>query len=130
LIDEIRRVIRASIGYRAKEGLIVEFIEKSDLDSFEDKSEIIESFFKFAQAKLKDEANRLIEEESLNSEPAKRYISISLKREYASQNGTELNEILPKMSLLNPKYLKKKQTVFQKISDFVEKFKGIGGSLV
>jgi len=129
LIDEIRRVIRASIGYRAKEGLIVEFIEKSDLDSFEDKSEIIESFFKFAQAKLKDEANRLIEEESLNSEPAKRYISISLKREYASQNGTELNEILPKMSPLNPKYLKKKQTVFQKISDFVEKFKGIGGSL-
>lgn len=58
-----------------------------------------------------------------------RYILTSLKREYASENGTELNEILPKMSPLNPKYLVKKQNVFQKISAFVEKFKGIGGKI-
>ena len=46
---------------------------------------------------------------------------------YASENGTELNEILPKMSPLNPNYLTKKQIVFEKISKFVEKYKGIGG---
>lgn len=51
----------------------------------------------------------------------------SLKKEYASENGTELNEILPKMSPLNPLYLTKKQSVFQKISKFIDKFKGIGG---
>ena len=55
------------------------------------------------------------------------YISTSLKREYASENGTVLNEVLPKMSLLNPQYLTKKQTIFQKIAAFVEKFKGVGG---
>ena len=33
------------------------------------------------------------------------------------------------MSPLNPNYLTKKQSVFQKISAFVEKFKGIGGSI-
>lgn len=43
------------------------------------------------------------------------------------KNGTELNEILPKMSPLNPKYLTKKQSAFQKISAFVDKFKGVGG---
>jgi type I restriction enzyme R subunit len=53
----------------------------------------------------------------------------SLKREFASENGTELNAILPKMSPLNPQYLTKKQNVFQKISFLVEKFKGVGGSL-
>lgn len=57
-----------------------------------------------------------------------RYITTSLKREYASENGTELNAILPKMSPLNPQYLSKKQTVFQKIANLVEKFKGVGGN--
>lgn len=56
---------------------------------------------------------------------AQRYIAASLKREYASENGTELNAILPKMSPLNPQYLTKKQGVFQKIAAFVEKFKDV-----
>ena len=71
----------------------------------------------------------LIEEEKVNTESAKRYLKNSLKREFASENGTELNDILPKMSLLNPQYLTKKQTVFQRIASFVEKFKGVGGEL-
>ena len=33
------------------------------------------------------------------------------------------------MSPLNPAYLTKKQSVFQKIAAFVEKFKGVGGQL-
>ncbi|PHR95911.1 MAG: hypothetical protein COA68_16565 [Oceanobacter sp.] len=71
----------------------------------------------------------LIETEQLNDEAAKRYILNSLKREYATDAGTELNSILPKMSPLNPQYLTKKQSVFQKISSFIEKFKGVGGKL-
>lgn len=58
---------------------------------------------------------------------ARRYITTSLKREFASDSGTELNAALPKMSPLNPQYLTKKQSVFQKIAEFVEKFKGVGG---
>ena len=54
---------------------------------------------------------------------------MSLQRRYASEQGTDLNEALPKMSPLNPQYLTKKQNVFQKISAFVEKFKGIGGKV-
>ncbi|MDQ7917989.1 type I restriction endonuclease subunit R [Mesonia sp. MT50] len=129
LVEEIRRVIRASIGNRAKESLVIEFINATDLDKIEDKSSIIDAFFEFAQQKQKKEAEELIKDDNLNEEPAKRYILSSLKREYASENGTELNSILPKMSPLNPQYLTKKQTVFQKISAFVEKFKGVGGKL-
>ena len=68
-------------------------------------------------------------EEKLNEEAAKRYIQTSLKHEFASENGTGLNAILPKMSPLNPQYLTKKRSVFQKIVAFVEKFKGIGGTV-
>ncbi|HBC1013543.1 TPA: hypothetical protein IGZ65_005353, partial [Escherichia coli] len=51
----------------------------------------------------------------------------SLKREYATENGTELNETLPKLSPLNPQYKTKKQRVLRKIVAFIEKFKGTGG---
>lgn len=127
LIDEVRRIIRSSIGNRAKEGLVVDFIHDTDLDPIQDKAGIISAFFDYAQQRQKEEAANLIEEEKLNVDAAKRYIQTSLKREFASENGTDLNAILPKMSPLNPQYLTKKQSVFQKIAAFIEKFKGIGG---
>ena len=127
LIDEIRRIVRASTGNRAKESLIVAFINQTDLDEIQDKASIIDAFFQFAQKEQKREAEELIMEEKLNEEAAKRYILTSLRKEYASENGTDLNEILPKMSPLNPQYHTKKQSVFEKISTFVEKFKGVGG---
>ena len=129
LIDEARRLIRASVGNRAKESLIVDFINQTDLDDIGDKASIIDSFFNFAQAEQKREAHELIKIEGLNEEAARRYIKASLKREYATENGTALNATLPKMSPLNPQYKTKKQTVFEKISAFVEKFKGVGGQI-
>ncbi|MCB9494261.1 MAG: type I restriction endonuclease subunit R [Desulfobacteraceae bacterium] len=127
LIDEVRRLIRASVGNRAKESLLVDFINQTNLDKILDKADIIDAFFAFAQTEQQHEAEELISAENLNKEAAKRYITASLKREYASENGTELNAILPKMSPLNPQYLTKKQSVYQKIAAFVDKFKGVGG---
>lgn len=129
LIDEVRRMIRASLGNRAKENLLVDFINQTNLDAIGDKAQVIEAFFTFAQTEQQREAQALIQDENLNAEAAKRYLTTSLKREYASDNGTELNAILPKMSPLNPQYLVKKHSVFQKIAEFVEKFKGVGGQV-
>jgi type I restriction enzyme, R subunit len=129
LVDEVRRVIRASLGNRAKESLLVDFIHQTDLDRIGDKASVIDAFFTFAQAEQKREAEALIGSEGLNEDAAKRYIANSLKREFASDNGTQLNAVLPKMSPLNPQYLPKKQSVFQKIAAFVEKFKGVGGEV-
>lgn len=61
LVEDVRRVIRASLGNRAKESLVVDFINQTDLDGLGDKA--------------------------------------------------------------------KKQSVFQKIAAFVEKFKGVGGQV-
>ena len=129
LIEEIRRVIRSSVGNRAKESLIVDFINDANLDAISDRTEIIKAFFEYAQTKQKKEASDLIESENLNEREARHYIEMSLRREYASENGTDFNNILPKMSPLNPSYLTKKHKVFEKIAAFVEKFKGVGGKL-
>ncbi|MGM9809470.1 MAG: type I restriction endonuclease subunit R [Paludibacteraceae bacterium] len=129
LVEDIRRIIRASVGNRAKESLIIEFIHETDLDTLTDKESIIEAFYRYAQRKQKEEASILIASENLKEEDAKRYIQTSLRHEYANENGTDFVNILPKMSPLNPMYLTKKHKVFRLIAAFVEKFKGIGGEL-
>lgn len=53
----------------------------------------------------------------------------NLRIEFATDNGNELNDVLPKMSPLNPAYLTKKSSVFQRMSDFVAKFMGVGGQI-
>ena len=80
LIDEIRAIIRSSLGNRAKESLIVDFINQTDLDNIADKAGIIESFFQFAQKEQQQEANELISTEGLNIEDAKRYIHVVMTR--------------------------------------------------
>ena len=129
LVEEVRRLLRASLGNRAKESLVVDFINQADLDAIPDKASVIDAFFSFAREEQQREAQALITDENLNTEAARRYLATSLKREFASDNGTELNAILPKMSPLNPHYLAMKQGVFQKIAAFVEKFKGVGGQV-
>ena len=74
LIEEIRRVIRSSVGNRAKESLIVDFINDANLDVISDRTEIIKAFFEYAQTKQKKEASDLIESENLNEREAKHYI--------------------------------------------------------
>ncbi len=129
LIEDAKRLIRSSIDNRAKESLVVDFINQTDLDKIPDKAGILHAFFAFAKEEQQREAAALIESENLNQDAAKRYIQVSLKRKYASDSGTALNDLLPKMNLLNPQYLSKKQSIFQKIAAFVEKFKGIGGKI-
>ncbi|MBJ9954876.1 MULTISPECIES: type I restriction endonuclease subunit R [unclassified Acinetobacter] len=126
LVEDMRRVIRASLGNRSKESLIVDFINQTDLDKIDDKASVMDTFYTFAQVEQQREVQALISDENLNEDAAKRYIANSLKKEFASENGTELNAILPKMSPLNPQYLIKKQSIFKKIATLVEKFKGVG----
>ncbi|EOD2286888.1 HsdR family type I site-specific deoxyribonuclease, partial [Escherichia coli] len=81
MIEEVKRLIRSSLGNRAKEGLVVDFIQQTNLDDLPDKASIIDAFFTFAQREQQREAEALIKEENLNEDAAKRYIRTSLKRE-------------------------------------------------
>lgn len=125
LIDNVRRIIRSSIGHRAKESLLVDFINQTNLDDLSDKFSLIEEFFNFAREEKRREIKDLIDKENLNEEKANDYIEISIKKNNVSDEGEDLNAILPKMSPLNPQYLPKKKSVFAKIIALVEKFKGI-----
>src|SRR5690606_17759358 len=75
LVDEVRRMIRASGGNRAREGLLVDFINQTDLDQIGDKASVIDAFFTCAQAEQQREAQELIDSEDLNAEAARRYMT-------------------------------------------------------
>lgn len=126
LIEEVRRIIRASLGHRSKEGLIVAFIEHTDLDSFKQREDIIPAFYEFAFDCREKEREELIEQEGLKADVAGHYLDFSLRRGYASEQGTDLDEILPfKISPLDRNSRIKRNQVFARISAFVEKFTGI-----
>jgi type I restriction enzyme R subunit len=125
LIENVVRMIRSSMGNRAKEGLIVDFINQTDIDKLASIEDTIEAFCNFANERRKHEEAELIQSENLNAEKARRYIQYSLNSQFVSEDGADLNNILPKISPLNPEHLNVKQRVFQKISNFVEKFKDI-----
>lgn len=129
LIAEIRRIIRSSIEHRAKEELMVSFIQQLDLKGLTDQATLLADFYHYAQECQRRELATLITEEDLQEEAAKRYIQHSLIRGYASENGTDLHKTLPKMGILNPNYLPKKRRVLERIRAFVDKYKGIGGDL-
>ena len=98
LVEDIRQLVRSSIGSRAKESLIIDFINQANLDQISDKASILEAFYAFARIEQKREMEELIEVENLNKEDTRRYISTSLRQEFASENGTELKAIMPNMS--------------------------------
>lgn len=129
LIAEIRRIIRSSIEHRAKEELMVSFIQQLDLKGLTDQATLLADFYHYAQECQRMEVAALIAEENLQEEAAKRYIQHSLLRGYASENGTDLRSALPKMSPINPNYLPTKKRVLERIRAFVDKYKGIGGDL-
>ena len=56
LVEEMRRIIRGSLGNRAKESLIVDFINQTDLDQLADKASVLASFYAFAREELQREA--------------------------------------------------------------------------
>ena len=124
LKSEIRRIIRTSLGTRAKEDLVINFINKTDLSELKNSSDILESFYKYANEEKKIKIDELIENESLKKD-SERFIEKSINKGFVDYAGAELDSILPPTSRRKGAREAKKQSVLQKIRNIVEIFIGI-----
>ena len=124
LKSEIRRIIRTSLGTRAKEDLVMNFINKTDLSELKNSGDILETFYKYANEEKKIKIDELIENESLKKD-SERFIERSINRGFVDYAGAELDSILPPTSRRKGAREAKKQTVLQKIRNIVEIFIGI-----
>ena len=97
LKSEIRRIIRTSLGTRAKEDLIMNFINKTDLSEIKNSGDILESFYKYANEEKKIKIDELIENEGLKKD-SERFIERSINRGFVDYAGAELDSILPPTS--------------------------------
>lgn len=124
LKEEIRRLIRSSLGTRAKEELIIEFINRTDLTKFDKNEDILEAFYEYAKIEKEQKINELISEENLK-EKSKKFIEKSISRGYVAQGGTELDDVLPPVGRRGGAREAKKQSVLSKLKDIVKVFVGI-----
>ena len=122
--EDIRRLIRSSVGTRAKEELIIEFINRTDLSKLEKNEDIIEAFYTYAKIEKEKEIDKLIEEENLK-EKSKKFIEKSINKGHVVQGGTELDEVLPSVSRRGGAREAKKQSVLSKLKEIVKVFVGI-----
>ena len=121
---DIRRLIRSSVGARAKEELIIEFINRTDLSKLERNEDIIEAFYTYAKIEKEKEIDKLIEEENLK-EKSKKFIEKSINKGHVIQGGTELDEVLPSVTRRGGAREAKKQSVLSKLKEIVKVFVGI-----
>ena len=124
LKSEIRRIIRTSLGTRAKENLVINFINKTDLKKLKNNGEILDAFYKYAKEEKKEKIDELVKDENLK-EDSRRFIEKSINKGFVDYAGSELDSILPPTSRRKGAREVKKQSALEKIRKMVEIFIGI-----
>ncbi len=121
---EVIRLIKSTTRYRAKEALILSFIDSTNLLDFKDIDDTIRAFYDFAKNEKLKEINTLIEEEKLK-EGAKRVIENAIKIGYFERVGDSLDRIIPPISRMDGKREKIKNSISLKINKIAEAYSGI-----
>lgn len=121
---EVRRVIRSSIDTRAKEDLIMKFINNTRLSVLKNTDDILEVFYRFARNEKDSRIKALIEKEKLKVD-SERFIEKAICKGYVEYAGDELDRMIPPTSRRQGAREKKKESVLEGIRDLVEVFMGI-----
>lgn len=117
----ISKAIDSSIELRNKKDLIENFIdsltpEVTDIDIL---------WHEYVQRQKEQELEKIINEEKLRAEEARRFIEASFRDGAIRENGTEIAAILPPMSRFNKDRAAKKETVLSRLKAFFDRFKDI-----
>ena len=121
---EVSRVIRSSIDIRAKEELVIGFINDTDLASLKDHDEIINAFYAYGKERKAVAIRELAESENLVKD-YQLFIDRSIQRGYAENSGADLDSIIPPTSRRQGARERKKQEVLHQIQLLVEIYSGI-----
>ena len=114
---EVSRVIRSSIDIRAKEELVIDFINDTDLASLKDHDEIINAFYAYGKERKAVAIRELAESENLVKD-YQLFIDRSIQRGYAENSGADLDSIIPPTSRRHGARERKKQEVLHQIQTF------------
>lgn len=121
---DISRVIRSSIDMRAKEELVIGFINETHLEQLKDNQTILEAFYAYGNQKKKKAIEDLAEELTLKGD-YRRFINRSIAQGYVSSSGTDINNLMPATSRRKGARERKKHEILVKLQKLVETYTGI-----
>ena len=123
----INKAIMASPDLRNKKDLILAFI-----DSLNASSDVYSDFEDFMNSKKKEELDKIIAEENLDSKKTYKFIKKSFEQGKVETNGTEISDMLPPMSMFSKDNNReiKKTKVIDRLLEFFDKFFNISSNKI
>lgn len=119
IIVKIRKQIDASPDMRDKRDLIEKFIERMTPEKGADVSEEWEQFI---EQKKKERLDAIITEENLKPKETEAFVKRAFMDGYVTETGTGIARILPPSNPFKPESGKKKQTVLDKLKQYLNIF--------
>jgi len=105
---------------RSKKDLIDKFIA-----NLNNSADVDGDWNKFVKENKDKDLDKIIAEEKLDAGKTKRFMDLSFKNGKISDEGTDLSDCLPPISMRGGKRQQKKRTVLEKLRAFFEKYFGI-----
>ena len=119
IVASIRKAIDSTIELRSKKLLIEAFIESVNVDS-----NVAEDWLKFVDEQSIKDLKEIIVEENLKEEETFKFMDNAFRDGAIKTIGTDIDKILPPMSLFGGRS-KKKQIVLEKLNKYFEKYEGL-----
>lgn len=116
----INKAIDSSLELRSKKALIQSFIA-----GINDVEDVLLEWKEFVAEKKEEELAAIISEERLNDIETRKFVEYSFRDGVMKTTGTDIDKILPPMSMFGSGREKKKECVIKKLLMFFEKFFGI-----
>ena len=123
ILGAIDRAISSSIQLRSKKELIESFIETVNAST-----EVERDWHIFVEQQKETDLERIIAEEKLKPEEAKRFIDNSFRDGTLKTAGTDFDRIMPAISRFGgggSNRAEKKRSVIERLSGFFEKYLGV-----
>ncbi len=123
ILGAIDRAIDSSIQLRSKKDLIQGFIDTMNASTVVERD-----WHVYVEKQKEEDLTRIITEEKLKPEEAKRFVDNSFRDGALKTTGIDFDKIMPPVSRFGSRgknRVEKKQTIIQKLSSFFEKYLGV-----
>ena len=122
ILITIQKAVDASPELRSKKELIDTFIA-----GINDVDDVLTEWRSFIAEEKEKQLVQIIQEEKLNEEATRKFISDSLRNGEVKTSGTDIDKLMPPTSRFGGgNRAAKKQTIIEKLKAFFERFFGIG----
>lgn len=120
IIVEIQKLVSSSMELRSKKDLIDAFIESVNTSTID----VVGSWNEFIKEKYKEDLQKIIQEEKLKEDETFKFMEHCFKYNELKTTGTDINKILPPVSMFGGR-TQKKQRVIEKLEAFFERYEGL-----